>query len=125
MTAEVMRKEKKNRGGAPKGNQNARKHGFYSKVLTQAQMMDFCLAADVDGIEDEIRLLRVKIKSLLVNEPDNFRLIIQATETLARMVKIAYKLDRQSKNRLLESIRGVIRDAAVPLGLGLGAIIKK
>jgi len=33
------RKEKKR--GAPKGNQNARKHGFYSKVLDEAERLDF------------------------------------------------------------------------------------
>ena len=33
--------------GAPNGNQNARKHGFYSKVLDEAEKLDFELATDV------------------------------------------------------------------------------
>ncbi|GAJ06104.1 unnamed protein product, partial [marine sediment metagenome] len=52
MSAEVERKR-----GAPKGNQNARKHGFYSKVLAEAEQFDFELASGVEGIDDEIALL--------------------------------------------------------------------
>ena len=40
-----MLAEAKRRRGAPKGNQNARKHGFYSKVLDEAEQLDFELAA--------------------------------------------------------------------------------
>ncbi len=62
MPAEAERKR-----GAPKGNQNARKHGFYSRVLDEAEQLDFELATGVEGIDGEIALLRVKIKSILKN----------------------------------------------------------
>ena len=52
----------KEKRGAPKGNQNARKHGFYCKVLDEAEQLDFELAQGVEGIDDEVALLRVKIK---------------------------------------------------------------
>ncbi len=63
----------KRKRGAPKGNQNARKHGFYAKVLDEAEEIDFELAAGVEGIDDEIALLRVKIKSLIAHVPDTTR----------------------------------------------------
>ena len=78
--------------GAPKGNQNARKHGFYSKVLDEAEQLDFELATGVEGIDDEIALLRVKIKSILKNDPENINLIMQATNALARLVKTRYNI---------------------------------
>jgi len=80
----------KGRRGAPKGNQNARKHGFYSKVLDEAEQLDFELATSVDGIDDEIALLRVKIKSLLERDPENIKLIMEATNTLARLIRTRY-----------------------------------
>ena len=43
----------KRKKGAQKGNQNARKHGFYARVLDEADKLDFQLAAGVDGIDDE------------------------------------------------------------------------
>jgi len=120
MPAEVKRKR-----GAPKGNQNARKHGFYSKVLDEAEQFDFELASGVEGIDDEIALLRVKIKSILENDPENIRLIMQATNALARLVKARYNITKEQKKGLKEAIGNVLRDVALPLGIGIGATINK
>ncbi len=111
--------------GAPKGNQNARKHGFYSKVLDQAEQLDFELASGVDGIDDEIALLRVKIKSILEHDPENIRLIMEATDALSRLVKTRYNITKEQKKGLKEAIGNVLRDVALPLGIGIGAAIKK
>ena len=89
-----MAERAKRKRGAPKGNQNARKHGFYSKVLDEAEQLDFELAAGVEGFDDEIALLRVKIKSLLENDPENIKLLMDATNTLANLVKTKYKISR-------------------------------
>ena len=115
---------KERKGGAPKGNQNARKHGFYSKVLDEAEQLDFELAAGVEGIDDEIALLRVKIKSILEKDPENIRLIMQATNTLAGLVKTSYNMTKEQKKGLKEAIGNVLRDIALPLGIGVGAAIK-
>ena len=111
--------------GAPKGNQNARKHGFYSKVLDDSEQLDFALATGVDGIDDEIALLRVKIKSLIAHDPDNITLIMQAINTLARVVSTKYNLSKKDKKGLKEAIGNVLRDVALPLGIGIGATIDK
>ena len=120
MSAEAKRKR-----GAPKGNQNARKHGFYSKVLDEAERLDFELASGVEGIDDEIALLRVKIKSLLENDPENIKLIMQATNTLAGLVKTRYNISKEQRKGLKEAIGNVLRDVALPLGIGIGAAINK
>jgi len=111
--------------GAPKGNQNARKHGFYSKVLDEAEKLDFELASGVEGIDDEIALLRVKIKSLIAHDPNNIKLIMQATNTLARLVRTRYNITKEQKKGLKEAIGNVLRDIAFPLGIGIGATIGK
>ncbi|MFQ6122582.1 MAG: hypothetical protein ACE5LA_05950 [Dehalococcoidales bacterium] len=115
----------KRKRGAPKGNQNARKHGFYSKVLDEAEQLDFELAAGVNGIDDEIALLRVKIKSILEKDPENIKLIMQATNTLVRLVKINYKMTKEQRKGLKEAIGNVLRDVALPLGIGIGAAVNK
>ena len=111
--------------GAPKGNQNARKHGFYSKVLDEAERLDLELATGVEGIDDEIALLRVKIKSLIAHDPDNIRLIMLATSALARLVRTRYNISKKDKKGLKEAIGNVLRDIALPLGIGIGATINK
>src|SRR4030042_3865915 len=111
--------------GAPKGNQNARKHGFYSKVLNEAEQLDFELATGVEGIDDEIALLRVKIKSVLEHDPENIKLIMQATNTLARLVSTRYNIGKEDKKGLKEAIANVLRDVALPLGIGLGKTLNR
>ncbi len=111
--------------GAPTGNRNARRHGFYSKVLDEAGQLDFELAAGVEGFDDEIALLRVKIKSLLENDPENIKLLMDATTTLANLVKTKYNISKEQKKGLKEAIENVLKDIAIPLGLGIGQIVTK
>jgi len=111
--------------GAPKGNQNARKPSFYTKVLDEAEQLDFELASGVEGIDDEIALLRVKIKSLLENEPENIRLIMQVTNALERLVRTRYNITKEQRKGLKEAIGNVIRDIAIPLGIGIGVTINR
>ena len=120
-----MSEQKPGKRGAPKGNQNARKHGFYSKVLDAVEQEDFKTATSVEGIDDEIALLRVKIKSLITHDPDNIKLIMQATNTLARLVRTKYNISKKDKQGLKEAIGNVLRDIALPLGIGIGTTIPK
>ena len=115
----------KGKRGAPKGNQNARKHGFYSRVLNETEKFDFEQATGFEGIDDEIALLRVKIKSVLQNDPENIKLIMQATNTLARLVRTKYNLSKEDRKGLKEAIGNVLRDVALPLGISIGTNIGK
>jgi len=117
-------KVRRKRGGQP-DNQNARKHGFYANVLDEAERLDFELATGVEGIDDEIALLRVKIKSVLETDPGNVKLIMQATNTLAKLVKTRYNMTKEQRKGLKEAIGNVLRDVALPLGIGIGATINK
>ena len=112
--------------GAPAGNQNARKHGFYSMVLDEEEQLDFEQATLVEGLDDEIAMLRVRIKSVLRHDPDNMKLIAQATNALARLVSTRYNISKDDKNGLKEAINNVLKDVALPLGIGfIGKIIDK
>ncbi len=112
--------------GAPPSNQNARKHGFYSKVLDEEEQLDFEKATRVEGLDDEIAMLRVRIKSVLRHDPDNIKLIAQATNALAKLVSTRYNISKNDKNGLKEAINNVLKDVALPLGIGfIGKIIDK
>ena len=115
----MPKKEKKKRG-APKGNLNALKHGFYSRVLDEAEKLDFKSATGLEGIDDEIALLRVKIKSVLEKDPENIKLIMQATNALAGLVKTRYRITKEQRQGLREAIGNVLKDIAVPLGVTMG-----
>ncbi len=95
------------------------KGGFYQKVLDEAERLDFELAAGVNGIDDEIALLRVKIKSILGDDPKNIRLIVEATNALERLIRTKYKISKEQRKGLKEAIGNVLRDVALPLGIGI------
>ena len=103
--------------GAPKGSQNARKHGYYSRVLDKVEQVELENARLIEGIDDEIALLRVKIQSVLEHDPDNVRLIMEATSTLARLVKTRYQLGTAQSKGFKEAIGNVLREVAIPLGI--------
>ena len=110
------------KSGAPKGNQYARKHGFYSKVLDEEQKLDYEHAINVEGLDEEIALLRVKIKSLIEHDPDNLKLIGQAVKILTGLVKEKYNIPKDDKDGLSEKRDTVLRDTVFPLGFNKNQI---
>jgi len=113
MTSSVARTRK----STPMGRGNKSKQSFYLKALDEAEGLDFELAQDVEGIDDEIALLRLKIKSLLENDPDNIKRITEATDALSRLVMARYKMGSAHKKALANAIGGVLKDLAIPLGI--------
>jgi hypothetical protein len=98
MSARVKRKP-----GAQPGNQNARKHGFYSRTLTPQQQPFLPVAATVHGLDREVAVLRVKIASILQNDPQNLDVLFQAITTLGRTLRTRQSLahaDRQQSRDL-------------------------
>jgi hypothetical protein len=118
----VVKAERKKGKGNGRGT---KEKGFYSHVMDEAEKVDFELAEGVEGIDDEIALLRVKIKSLLASDQENITLIMKMADTLARMVKTRYQMDREHKKGLKEAIGNVLKDVALPLGIGIGTALNK
>ncbi len=110
---------------APKGSRASRQPSFYARVLDEAEKLDFDLATDVNGIDDEIALLRVKIKSILEHDPENMKLLMHATNALERLIMTRYKITREQRKGLKEAIGNVLKDIALPLGVGIGTTINK
>ena len=106
--------------GTPKGNQNARKHGFYSRALDEAEKVELEEAGFVEGIDDEIALLRVKLRDLVENQPDRIDLHLEAANTIARLVRTRYQISKEQKKSLKDAIAKVLTELALPLGVGVG-----
>ena len=100
--------DKKRKRGAPPGNRNALKHGFYSGQFRQAERRAISQASNADLSED-INLLRLQIRRYLEAE-NNFsgalgyeshlsalRAVIQATGSLIRLVRMQYMINLQAE----------------------------
>jgi Zn-dependent oligopeptidase len=120
-----MSEEMKKKTGAPKGNQYARTHGFYSKVLDDEEKLRFKHAVEIEGLDREIALLRVKIESLIARDPENIKLVSQAVNSLARLIATKYNIGKNDKNSLMEGAQNVLKNIGVPLGIGVMQFLKK
>jgi hypothetical protein len=74
--------------GAPLGNQYARKHGFYSRIPTPEQQEAIQAGGVGCGIDAEVAFMRLKIISLLKNDPWNFKVLRLA---FTRFVRLLYR----------------------------------
>jgi hypothetical protein len=103
----------KRKSGAQPGNQNARKHGFYSKMLTPQEKRSLRVAADLDGLDQEIAVMRVKLQSLIAQD-SNQHLVNQTAETLARLYHIKFSLSRSDTSRIKDAVNAALADFIIP-----------
>ena len=92
----------------------------YSRALTEAEQLEMEEAIYVDGIDQEIALLRIKLRELIENSPDRIDLHMEAANTIARLIRTRYQISKEQKQSLKEAIQKVLTDVAVPLGIGVG-----
>jgi hypothetical protein len=99
--------------------------GFYQRALDEAERIEFEEATQVQGLDEEIALLRVKLRDLVSREPDRIDLHLEAANVIARLVKTRYEISKEQKKSLREAIAKVLTEVAVPLGVGIGVKVAK
>jgi hypothetical protein len=74
-------------------------------VLTAEQKANLEAAASLTSLDQEIALMRLKILSILGQEPVNDEVLMKAISMLTKMLKVNYHLP----NRLDTSLRELLR----------------
>lgn len=110
---------------SPPDGRNARRQGFYTEVMNEAEQADFESAIELDGIDEEIALLRVKIKSLVEYDPQNVHLIMQAVDSIRKLVRTKFSIGKNDKKGLLDAVSNALKDIILPVGMTIGNIVKK
>jgi hypothetical protein len=106
-----------------RGKTKSSPRGFYSRALEEAEKLELEEASNIEGIDEEIALLRVKLRELLEEQPDRIDLHFEAANIIARLVKTRYQISKEQKKSLKEAIQKVLTEVAVPLGVGVGGKI--
>jgi hypothetical protein len=101
---------------ARKGTKDKRQE-FYSRALNEAEKLELEEARSIDGIDEEIAILRVKLRELIVAKPERFDLHLKLATTIARLVTTRYNISKEQKKSLKEAITRVLSEIAVPLGI--------
>jgi hypothetical protein len=109
---------KRKRGGQ-KGNRNARKHGFYSDTLSPAETQELRNIANLEGVDPEIALIRVKLQSSLEHDPGNRRVIREASRLLVEWYSQSYLLDATDRKYLKTVVENILGIASLRQSAGL------
>jgi hypothetical protein len=109
---------KRKRGGQ-KGNRNACKHGFYSGTLSPAETSQLWNITNLEGVDPEIALIRVKLQSSLQHDPGNHRVIREASRLLVKWYSGIYRLDPTDRNCLSTVVENLLEIASLRHSAGL------
>ena len=89
--AEGVSPPRRKSGGQP-GNQNARKHGFYSRFLTPEQR-DLYRAAKYDpSLNPEITIMRLIVRDIMADPDADQDILLRSVRTLARLLTVQRQL---------------------------------
>jgi len=91
--------------------------GFYGRALDEAEKLELEEARGIEGIDEEIAILRVKLRELMVAKPESFDLHLKVATAIARLVSTRYSITREQKKSLREAVARVLTEIAVPLGI--------
>lgn len=88
---------------------------FYGSALDAAHQVTLKYAADIEGLDKEIDLLRVKLRDVVGDDPDSLKLMIRGMELLAKLVSARYRLSKKAEKDIASSAANLLRGLAVQL----------
>ena len=87
-------------------NGRRRAKDFYRAALNEAERWE--LAHEMEGLDTEIALLRVRLKEALESQPEDTQLIVKGVDLLVKAVAAKYRLSRKAQRDLSQSLAGVV-----------------
>ncbi len=90
----------------PKGRSSLR--NFYHQALTEAEQIELERAQESEGLEDEIALLRVRLKTAVEERPDDLKLLVQGIGMLVKAVAAQYRLSPKARKDLADNFAAAL-----------------
>jgi hypothetical protein len=81
---------------------------FYESSLTEAEREELPAAAEIEGLADEIAVLRVRLKTAVRQHPEDFALMVQGVGMLVRAVTAQYRLSPRARKDLADNLAAVL-----------------
>ncbi|GBD11293.1 hypothetical protein HRbin23_00948 [bacterium HR23] len=91
---------------------------FYAQALSRAERLRLPQARHLQGLDEEIALLRLRLLTLAEKEPQRFDLLLKGMNTLVRLVMAKYRLSPQAGEDLGQALANVITSISTQLGIG-------
>lgn len=106
------RSRRRKPGGQP-GNQNARKHGFYSQAITPELQALILPARQIEGIDMELALARAKVKSIAAHDPKNYAVLFDALAIVGQLSGTKQRLGKHTSRQFSRALKLVLEDLAL------------
>ena len=83
---------------------------FYADVLSEAERARLEAAREMEGIDEEVAILRIMLRDQIMRNPDKAEKLFKGMNMLMKAVSTQYKLSPKSQDDLNESINGIGRE---------------
>ena len=82
---------------------------FYTVALKEAEQAALEDARELEGLDEEIAVLRVKLQTVLAEHPENFTMLLRGIELMVRAVSARYRISGKGEDDLYQSVVGVLK----------------
>ena len=89
---------------------------FYGGKLDESEQADFEKALAIEGLDGEIALLRTKLLEVMARRPERLDLCMKLADSIARLVSARYRMTKNQKRSLKDTLTRVLTEVAIPLG---------
>jgi hypothetical protein len=96
-----------------------KRNAFYGDSLTESERKMLPAARKLEGLEEEIATLRVKLQSAMKEKEFDFRLFTHGIDMLVKAVATQYRLSPKARKDLADNIGAVLNslgDQLLPAG---------
>jgi hypothetical protein len=95
--------------------QRGRRHrvnpgAFYRSALSAGEKEMLPVADEVQGLDQEIAVLRVRLRQALEEHPENMTLMLKGVELLVKAVGANYRLSKEAKADLSANVKAVLEE---------------
>ena len=81
---------------------------YYASAVTNAERPLLEAARSIEGLEEEIALLRVRLNTAAGKHPEDLRLLTHGIQTLVRAVATQYRLSPKARRVLADNMAAVL-----------------
>lgn len=86
-----------------------RKPVFYTDSLDTAEQAQMGEAMEMEGLDEEIALLRVRLRRVLEEQPEDTEFLLKGIALLAKLLATRYRLSSKAEDDLYQNLVGVIK----------------
>jgi hypothetical protein len=94
--------------GARKSLAQAQREGFYSDALSEAEQLLLEIAREMEGLDEEIAVLRVRLRKALDERPEDLRLLTHGVDMLVKAVAAQYRLSPKARRDLSDHLSNLL-----------------